>query len=29
VGSQTFMAEYEKQMLYFSVRDPDNIDQLF
>ena len=29
VGSQAFMAEYEKQMLYFSVRDPDNIDKLF
>lgn len=29
VGSQAFMNEYERQMLYFSVRDAENIDQLF
>lgn len=29
VGSQAFMAEYERQMLYFSVRDVDNTDKLF
>lgn len=29
VGSQAFMAEYERQMLFYAVRDPDNIDTLF
>jgi hypothetical protein len=29
VGSQAFMAEYEKQMLYYAVRDAERIDQLF
>lgn len=29
VGSQAFMAEYEKQMLYFSVRDPEAPDKLW
>ncbi len=29
VGSQAFMAEYEKQMLYYSVRDVDKPDDLF
>lgn len=29
VGSQAFMAEYEKQMLYYSVRDFDEPTQLF
>lgn len=29
VGTQAFMAEYEKQMLFYSVRDAENIDTLF
>ena len=29
VGSQAFMNEYERQMRFYSVRDVDNIDQLF
>lgn len=29
VGSQAFMAEYERQMFYYSIRDPENIDQMF
>lgn len=29
VGSQAFMHEYDRQMLYYSVRDPDKIDELF
>lgn len=29
VGSQAFMAEYERQMLFYSVRDADKIDELF
>jgi hypothetical protein len=29
VGSQAFISEYERQMLYFSVRDVDNTDVLF
>lgn len=29
VGTQAFMNEYELQMTYFSVRDPDDITKLF
>lgn len=29
VGSQAFMAEYEKQMLFYSVRDHDKTHELF
>lgn len=29
VGSQAFMAEYEKQMLYYSIRDIENTSNLF
>jgi hypothetical protein len=29
VGSQAFMAEYERMMLYFSIRDADAQDKLF
>lgn len=29
VGSQAFMGEYELQMLFYSVRDVDNIDRMF
>ena len=29
VGSQAFMHEYEKQMLFYSTRDPDAIEKLF
>lgn len=29
VGSQAFMAEYEKQMLFYSVREVDATDKLF
>ena len=29
VGSQAFMAEYERQMTYYSVRDVDNHNELF
>lgn len=29
IGNQAYLHEYERQMRYFSVRDPENIGQLF